>query len=275
MVAFQNPIVYYLTIPSGATSGERVVIDGVNGVIDIYNSSNVLIAQIGNGAGLTLYSGEGIVFADNADPNNHANIFSSTTDIVIDGYTYTSSNTGHSVFDYFDMGINQISIGFAISGSGNSEGGNIGIFPVGIQLNPENQSPGGLLVQFDSTSYAEIALTTSGGTEGWHAAILTGGWTAGSTAGYYSGLQYYRDATGIVHVTGCVKAPAAAPNTIIATLPVGYRPSSSNIFLCVYTANTPELDDVVVTSAGTIVFSNEFGVGVSGTLFITLQFPTM
>lgn len=57
MVAFQNPIVYYLTIPSGATSGERIVIDGINGVIDVYNSANVLIAQIGNGAGLTLNSG--------------------------------------------------------------------------------------------------------------------------------------------------------------------------------------------------------------------------
>lgn len=45
MVAFQNPIIQYLVIPSGATTGQRIVIDGVNGRIIIYDANNNIVGE--------------------------------------------------------------------------------------------------------------------------------------------------------------------------------------------------------------------------------------
>lgn len=57
MVAYTQPIILTLTIPTGATTGQRIVIDGVHGVIDIFDSSNTRIAELGNGIPLTIIEG--------------------------------------------------------------------------------------------------------------------------------------------------------------------------------------------------------------------------
>lgn len=49
MVAFDQPILLTLTIPTGATTDERIVIDGIDGVIDIYNTANQKTIELGEG----------------------------------------------------------------------------------------------------------------------------------------------------------------------------------------------------------------------------------
>lgn len=44
--SWSNPAQQVIVLPSGAVSGERIVLDGVNGLIEVYNSADVLVARI-------------------------------------------------------------------------------------------------------------------------------------------------------------------------------------------------------------------------------------
>jgi len=46
MVAYQNPIVFFLVIPTNATTGARIVLDGINGFLLVYDANNALIGSI-------------------------------------------------------------------------------------------------------------------------------------------------------------------------------------------------------------------------------------
>lgn len=54
----ESPPVSTLVIPTGATTGARIVLNGLTGQIQVYNSSNVLVAQI-DSTGLQTYSSSG------------------------------------------------------------------------------------------------------------------------------------------------------------------------------------------------------------------------
>lgn len=49
--AWSNDSISTLVIPTGATTGARVVIDGTTGLISVYNSSNQLVGQWGGNSG--------------------------------------------------------------------------------------------------------------------------------------------------------------------------------------------------------------------------------
>lgn len=59
-----------LVLPAGATSGRRIVLDGVNGTISIFDTAGKLRDRLGQGAGLELFTGDasevldGLVIAD-------------------------------------------------------------------------------------------------------------------------------------------------------------------------------------------------------------------
>lgn len=42
---YNTSVITYFVIPSGASSGQRIVLDGVHGEIDLYNSNNQLVGQ--------------------------------------------------------------------------------------------------------------------------------------------------------------------------------------------------------------------------------------
>lgn len=135
MVAYQNPIIFFLTIPSGATSGERVVIDGVDGVIQVFGPSstgpnNGLVAEIGNGVGLEVFGAlstmqltanpdgsAAINFWLNSAPTNQAVMFmGSDGSLRMNSQEWTSTVTGHPTFATMVMasptGAKVIELGF-------------------------------------------------------------------------------------------------------------------------------------------------------------------
>lgn len=59
-------------------------------------------------------------------------------------------------------------------------------------------------------------------------AVLAAGWTS-FAPGEYQQLAYYKDAFGIVHVSGMVSKGTTAGH-LVTTLPVGYRPLRTNNF---------------------------------------------
>lgn len=63
-VKFTNPIIFFLVIPTGATTGQRIVIDGRNGTISVYDQFNTLYAwmaatQVGPDSNYTMLRGIG------------------------------------------------------------------------------------------------------------------------------------------------------------------------------------------------------------------------
>jgi hypothetical protein len=51
-----------------------------------------------------------------------------------------------------------------------------------------------------------------------------------NTGGGYQPLSVYKSRTGLVTISGVVNAPASPSGVIIATLPLGYRPSTIQRF---------------------------------------------
>jgi hypothetical protein len=61
---------------------------------------------------------------------------------------------------------------------------------------------------------------------------LQNGWTNYSTgAGAYALASYYKDPFGIVHLDGLIKNGTATAGTLLFTLPVGYRPIGTGIYV--------------------------------------------
>ena len=49
---------FSLTLPTGQTTGQRIVLDGVNGLIDIFDTANILRIELGQTDGIRLFTGD-------------------------------------------------------------------------------------------------------------------------------------------------------------------------------------------------------------------------
>lgn len=77
-------------------------------------------------------------------------------------------------------------------------------------------------------------------TPSWQNAVYQNSWIdfdAGSGAGNFGGLQYHKDFAGFVHLRGLAKSGTVTAGTVIATLPVGFRPASGRQMLFEVTSN--------------------------------------
>jgi hypothetical protein len=83
----------------------------------------------------------------------------------------------------------------------------------------------------------------------------------------FADAKYYKDKEGVVHIRGLIKSGTFTPNTVLFTLPVGYRPSTSGglIFTVDNAASIGRVDvqangNVVVVTATTNAFLNLTGI---------------
>lgn len=340
MVAFKNTIIYFLVIPSGKTTGQRIVLDGIAGTISVYDSTNTLISQMGAGVPLTIFEGN-VTYTvkpnvngdgkpgmqwDTAGGDAFLNILqggSGPPGIGINGGAYINA-FGHGarrvlLLDNDDAGIGGTSLGSTIGGA-TREGGTLFVqdqlIKMSMMLNNVEkssivvQNPGfialysgssaapvsdayvqvngnaGHSIYFNldnSTSPARYAAVIEGQgnsqpvilvpNETWHTLALTA-WVGSGAGGYFNGLQYRKDATGVVWLNGSITAPAAGVTATITTIPAGFRPSSNVLGVFVYTTNAPKIADFVLTaSTGAFSMSAELGAAVSGTAFISMSWP--
>jgi hypothetical protein len=71
-------------------------------------------------------------------------------------------------------------------------------------------------------SLSGISFTTASTT----APTLTNSWV-NYGGGTFADAGYYKDSDGVVHLTGLIKSGTASANTVITTLPAGYRPGNN------------------------------------------------
>lgn len=102
-------------------------------------------------------------------------------------------------------------------------------------------------------------------------APLSNGWVAFS--GGAATLKFIKSADGMVHLYGSIKSGTTANGTVIATLPVGFRPSES-IFAngLVVNAGTPQPCEVAISTSGTVSINYVLS---SNQLNINLTFPAL
>lgn len=95
---------------------------------------------------------------------------------------------------------------------------------------------------------AEAAMT-------WAAMSLQNSWVNYDSANY-ANAEYAKDAKGVVHLRGVIKDGTAAAFTLLATLPVGYRPAKRHVFVVVSNAGAAVID---VLANGQILYASGGG----------------
>lgn len=111
--------------------------------------------------------------------------------------------------------------------------------------------------------------------ETWHALSLVNGFSAGSQAGWNSGIRYRKLGNGDIEFDGIVSTPVSPGGKIIGTFPAGYRPSAFKLGLVLYLANSPKLADWEIDSSGNLTFLSDYGnPAVTSTMYVTGHFST-
>lgn len=84
----------------------------------------------------------------------------------------------------------------------------------------------------------------------------------------YNQASYWKDKNGVVHLTGLINTGTNTTGTVIATLPVGYRPKLNEIFSA-FTGNASSSMRLNVDSTGVISFNGTYTsfIGLAGISF--------
>ena len=109
---------------------------------------------------------------------------------------------------------------------------------------------GKLRVTIEGLAEAEGPLT-------WAALTLQNSWVNYDGANY-ANAQYAKDAKGLVHLRGVIKDGTTAAFTLLATLPVGFRPTKRHVFVSASSGGVAVLD---VLANGQILYASGGGSG--------------
>lgn len=272
MVAFKNSVVFSIVVPSGATTGQRIVIDGVAGVIDIYDSSNNLVAQMGNGIPLIINEGS---FQMSIQPNAGGGGWPGIQWTQIGSLNQAYLNVVSSPNNVPELGLNsglsadptqkrsilflqEDNIDLMIKDNANNTYGWINLHSAPaptIELNLSKFFTMELWVQGDPQSYAVLGVAN----ETWHAMPYNANW--GNLGSPWGNGEYIRTALGTVRFSGAAQwlnGVTAAPVPIF-TLPVGYRPNRM-LHIAVPSmpavAITPQMETLEILTSGVVQLTN-------------------
>lgn len=119
--------------------------------------------------------------------------------------------------------------------------------------------------QFAVETATQLAQKANKQQENWIKPLLQNGWLF---QGAVRDISYYKDEIGQVRLTGEVSSGIATNGTIILTMPVGYRPHSTIMTLCVK-ANDASHFVVSINVFGEVSIT---GLNSTGTLRINVSF---
>lgn len=93
----------------------------------------------------------------------------------------------------------------------------------------------------------------------WSTLSLMHGFTAGSQAGWNSGIRYRMLSNGDVVFDGIVSCPGSPAGVIMGQFLVPYVPQSNQIGHMLYLGNTPKIADWLVDTSGNFTFLADYG----------------
>lgn len=207
---FPIPAQNIFTIPTGATTGARIVLDGTRGAIFVYNSNNALLASIAgvggtDGQNNTYYPGINVY-----GPNgSYVQLYVDSSGQPFITMRYNSAPTNN--FSYIEakplLGLYGIEIG-AYSGVAN----------VLNRLGWQGGANGQLILEPGSSIAASDPVAGYPQPETYHTATLLNGWTGT--------LAYRLTAQGDMHISADLVAGTTTNGTNIYTFPSSYRPAT-------------------------------------------------
>jgi hypothetical protein len=239
-----------LTIPTGATTGARIVIDGVTGLISVYNSSNLLVDTIGGSfgdiisyaTGLTLdvaLSEGSIEFGTSSSGFTGAG--SLTGDLLSGGGLLLSTGTGDATHD------DALELVFRAGDTGQTTGSSTA--PKVIVGDAALSSAADVWVT-GSVIAADVATQSA---ETWHAPSFGANWANGPSGGTVQLVQYRRDCQDNLVIVGTCHTTSAAPAATLFTLPAGYRPTiEQRLPTVINTAGTITIRLMQILSSGAV-----------------------
>lgn len=270
-----------LTLPFNATTGTRIVLDGITGLIRIYNASNQLEAEIKPGGVITVYntalspasyinlsgslmsvvSGDGshAVYALAGAASANLQVVDSSGSNV-----YMEVSTGSIPYSRWESRVGGASVNY-LQVLCDQDHADIDYTPntgnpmllrflenVGVMLTPTQAATAKRGVFWDTSdgflkSQTFNVSTAARTTEGWNNLTLPAGWVADQPTQY----KLYPD--GVVRLRGIANANVSPiPNgTTLATLPAGYRPAQYTLIPNAYDASATK-GRLEITTAGAI-----------------------
>ncbi len=235
-----------LVLPYGTTTGQRIVLDGVNGEIDAYDASNNKSIQIGPGPGI-LINGTGVI--DITDPVSNKELSmlvqggaGNTPEIVLSGSGTFASGSMSAVIQMDDLNDQKFRIFMGRRGQDDIRAA---INQWDIEATRNYFRMTGYDTDFatpvngwmyDPTPPGAIVPIVSGAKETWHNVALLNGWA--NRAGL-DPLQYRFLPDGTVHLRGTIAGGAAANGTQIGSVPAPYRPPTHDTVVPISSDNLP------------------------------------
>lgn len=219
--SWTNNSITSLTIPTGATTGERIVIDGTTGLISVYNQFGNLVDQIGgaNGAIISFTTGhttdialqEGALLLGHADAG-FAGAGSISGRLLPGGSIELDTGTGDSA--HLDGAVALLLAGQDSQTTGSTTTPQLQLADV------DASSPVDVLI-----SGSLIGTSLSGTPNTWQTPVYGTGWAGDSAVGgVLQPLQYRLDAQNNLIFDGVMHTTSATPAAVAFTLPAGYRP---------------------------------------------------
>lgn len=222
------PVPAYTTfvIPTGATTGHRIVLDGTTGKILVYNDSNILVDEIGGTFGEIISHATGLT--NDVGFTEGSISFGSAPDFTGAATIYGNLIFGGGLF--FSSGVETGNANKAdavevvyFAGKDNVKSGDTNV-PQIIIGDANLDSPVDVLL----TGALVKASVSAQAAETWHTPSYKANWSAGNLLNGLGGpgVQYRLMPDDTVWIYGLCK-PAAGAGTTIFTLPSGYYPLTS------------------------------------------------
>lgn len=263
-----------LTLPAGVTSGQRIVLDGINGLILVYDANNDLIAymaprsgvepggkpyDIGMGIiprnqgvssnGLTAISlnadSGNIIFSYN--PNSGAVPFD--TDGLITGFNPDSDDNENAYLFFAAPATNADGVQMELELDSRSKDGTVGhkarispnFFASDATANATRVQIAGFLERITMASHSYTVET----------------WKNLTYANSYVGGQYKLFPDGEVRFRANINSGTAGVPIKVATIPAGYRPLTYAEFACARTGGYGSNKVTVDTNGDVMLWTND------------------
>lgn len=227
-----------IVLPWGATSGRRIVLDAVNGLIAIYDSNDQLVAQI--------------------DTVKITQIGPNYTVELRDGRILVFSNA------VADLAVAELAPDFL--NLTDSAGATQGIQAAGNRLYLSGSGGDGVVVDGTDSGYLKH-ISIGNAIETWHLAPLAGAWV--HAAAPNGPLEYRRTAGGDGELYGRVANGSNTVGAQVCILPAGYRPPKTLRFTLSNGGGGAE-GDVEIATDGQVRIRRVFG---SASIEFAVSFP--
>lgn len=234
-MGWAQDLVGTLIVPTGATTGQRIVIDGTTGTITGYDAGNNVIFQL-NVDGITVDNTKGSVDIFSGSIPQVNMTLGAEGGITFDGggwQVQPGSAPDWQPFTAFSSATQDLFNSPEIFMYGTTATGLkslMQLFSQTWQLLSDTNPGEGAQLSLLSAGGSRLDLYTSSATEPWHALSLQNSWTNRGGSDVTAQYRKVVSPPNTVEIIGYIASGTVTDGTTLFTLPTGYRPAHNCVF---------------------------------------------